>query len=89
MPQWEHHSKDWEKWYEVLPSGRVLIVYRHPEGYVYAPNFSIMQGGWVIVYPSHEERLGSEKERHCLPRHTDMLVITCLMHEMRKKYGGV
>lgn len=88
MPKWKLHSGDWEKWHEVLPSGKVLSVYRHPEGYRYKPNFDMMQGGWVIVYPSHEERYGFETEKHCLPRGTDMLTITCLMHEMRRKYGG-
>jgi len=88
MPQWEKITPDWEQWSEDFPSGAILRAYRHPEGYEYAPNFEMMQGGWVIVYPPNDTQYMHHAEKHCFPRECGWLEIECVMHEMRAKYGG-
>lgn len=89
MPEWTGDAADWENFEEQLAPKVWLFMCKRPDGYDWSPHVREHLVNWAHVYVSNKPLMSKGRrtlEHHSL-RYEDPLMLSCLEHEMRKKYA--
>jgi hypothetical protein len=87
MAEWKSLSSYWDVREEELSNGCVMYCYRRPKGWAPGVGNGSIDSCEIVVYSSSDARTSSRLDDFRIEP-SNLLVLECIAHEMRTKYGA-